>query len=93
MPSITTINVMRFLLRIEADAASLPAPAAAIIIIIIILVAWLGARRLTAQRCLLFESEAPNEPVPSPVREPRLLTEPLKTPCSLSAVEEPLVFC
>ena len=35
MPSITTINVMRFRLRMDAEAASLPA--AAIIIIIIIL--------------------------------------------------------
>ena len=48
---------------------------------------------MTAQRCLVLDKEAPKEPVPFPVREPRLLTEPLRTPCSLSAVEEPLVFC
>lgn len=93
MPSIITINVMRFRLRIDAEAASLPEAAAAIIIIIITLVASLAVCRLTAQRCLDLESEAPKEPVPLPVRDPRLLTEPLKTPCSLSAVEDPLVFC
>jgi len=93
MPSIITINVRRFRLRIDADAASLPEAAAAIIIIIIITpVTTLVACRLTAQRCLDLESEAPKEPVPLPVRDPRLLTEPLKTPCSLSAVENPLVF-